>query len=172
MGDFTLNQHENVWCALDSEITKNVIALMEKHRADIDGKTVLDIGTGTGILSLYAHNLGADYILATDIDERAIRCASENFSNNNAENIDVVLTDLSYGIDHTFDIVIANLPISVQIHNLKTISKNMKDTSLLFISWYNKSCAMYSLEDYSNKYNVVDLLIGDDFDAYVLKRKG
>lgn len=171
MGDFTLNQHENVWCALDSEITTNIISLMKKYKDDIDEKAVLDIGTGTGILSLYAYLLGANYILATDIDERAVRCANENFLHNNIENAKAVLNNLSEGINRTFDIIIANLPIDTQIHNLKTISQNMTDTSLLFISWYNESCAVFSLEDYSSDYDMVDCLIGHDFDGYVMKRR-
>ena len=49
------------------------------------GKDVLDIGTGTGIQSIYAKKWGADNVLAVDIDYYAIRIARANFKANDVE---------------------------------------------------------------------------------------
>ena len=47
--------------------------------------SVIDVGTGSGILSIAAHLLGVKRIKALDVDEMAVRVAKENFQNNNCE---------------------------------------------------------------------------------------
>jgi spermidine synthase len=59
-----------------SEIT--FLPFMEKHKELFQGKKVLDIGTGCGILALYAAKLKAAKVVATDIDARAIANAKRN----------------------------------------------------------------------------------------------
>ena len=55
-------------------------SLMIKSQLNIDhsGKSVLDVGTGTGILSIMAEKLGADRVVSTDIDEWSIKNCQEN----------------------------------------------------------------------------------------------
>jgi methylase of polypeptide subunit release factors len=59
-----------------AEIT--FLPFMLEHKESFKGKTVLDIGTGSGVLALYAANLGASKVVATDIDPRAIANAKKN----------------------------------------------------------------------------------------------
>ncbi len=49
------------------------------------GETVLDVGCGSGILSIAALLLGAKYAVATDIDEMAVKVARENFDVNSID---------------------------------------------------------------------------------------
>ncbi|MDN8782716.1 50S ribosomal protein L11 methyltransferase, partial [Staphylococcus aureus] len=46
---------------------------------------VIDVGTGSGILSIAAHLLGANHIKAIDLDEMAVQVAKENFVKNHCE---------------------------------------------------------------------------------------
>ena len=55
-----------------------MMPVMAANAAKFKGKSVLDIGTGSGILGLYAARLGAAKVVATDIDPSAIDCAQEN----------------------------------------------------------------------------------------------
>ena len=55
-----------------------LMPLMAANRERFKGKSVLDIGTGSGILALYAAQLGAAKVVATDIEPRALECTREN----------------------------------------------------------------------------------------------
>ncbi len=89
--------------------------LMAANRENFKGKRVLDIGTGSGILSLHAAKLGASKVVATDIETAAIDCTRENARRLGVDSIVetrlVSLEDPSaYSVirpGETFDIVLA-----------------------------------------------------------------
>lgn len=90
------------------ESTRIMMKLMKQ--ADVKGKKVLDIGCGSGILSLYAALLGAKSITAIDNDPDAIFSAKKNVSLNNTDRIMLACTDIQ-DVSGTYDIVLANLDI-------------------------------------------------------------
>ncbi len=82
------------------------------------GETVLDIGSGSGILSVISVFKGANKVRAVDIDELAINASIENAKNNNViDKIDVGYADEDYGRD--YDIIVSNLttPILMDLGN-------------------------------------------------------
>ncbi|WP_436859875.1 50S ribosomal protein L11 methyltransferase [Staphylococcus caeli] len=71
---------------------------------------VIDVGTGSGILSIAAHLLGVERIKALDVDEMAVKVAKENFQKNNCEQaIEAVPGNLLQDETEKFDVVIANI---------------------------------------------------------------
>jgi ribosomal protein L11 methyltransferase len=113
------------------ESTRIVVKLMGD--VDFEGKTVLDIGCGSGILALYAHLLGAGIIYAVDNDHDAVLNARKNVSLNGADNINVACAQLQE-VHEAFDIVLANIDIKTfSEHSTKIASLVGKD-GLLFIS--------------------------------------
>lgn len=68
----------------DHATTALISGMMET--VDWKGKTLLDIGTGTGILSMIADKLGARKAVGTEIDKLAIPCIVENFERNACRN--------------------------------------------------------------------------------------
>ncbi len=74
---------------------------------DIKGKHALDIGCGTGLLSVIMGKKGA-HVVATDINARAVRCALKNARENNVK-VNAVLTDVFDSLG-SFDIIIFNSP--------------------------------------------------------------
>lgn len=71
---------------------------------------VIDVGTGSGILSIAAHLLGAKSIKAIDLDEMAVQVAKENFEKNNcAQAIETATGNLLTNETGQYDVVIANI---------------------------------------------------------------
>ncbi len=90
------------------ETTSLCLKLLEKQ--GVSGKSVLDLGTGSGILAIAAGLLGARDVLATDIDPEALKIASENVELNRMDKlVKLQQSDLTKGIDFKADIVLANL---------------------------------------------------------------
>ena len=74
------------------------------------GERVLDVGTGTGILAIASAMLGAGVVVAIDIDQVAVKCASDNVSVNKvADKVKVVKGDLLKGQAGPFDVIVANI---------------------------------------------------------------
>jgi ribosomal protein L11 methyltransferase len=70
--------------------------------------TVLDVGTGSGILAIAAARFGVERIVAVDIDQRAVEVASENLSLNGIAGVEVSTTPVE-AIPGRFEIVLANI---------------------------------------------------------------
>ncbi|MEW6327074.1 MAG: 50S ribosomal protein L11 methyltransferase [Thermodesulfobacteriota bacterium] len=96
--------------------------------------TVLDVGTGTGILSIAAAKLGSGLVLALEVDEEAARIARENFSLNRLNRrIEVSLTPLSK-IEGCFKLITANLTASVALYLSDDICHRLMPNGFLILS--------------------------------------
>ncbi len=72
------------------ETTKLCIkALKESSKEGIEGMSVLDLGCGSGILSIIAKMLGASFVLGTDVDKNAVKTAAENTEVNRLDGTEV-----------------------------------------------------------------------------------
>jgi len=81
---------------------------------DIVGKTVLDLGCGTGRLALAASFLGAQLVVGVDIDKVAIKTAAENSKKAELKaNVQWIVGDIN-AVSGTFDTVLQNPPFGVQ----------------------------------------------------------
>ena len=89
------------------ETTAMCVGLIEKY---YQGGSLLDVGTGSGILAIAAARLGAKDIVAVDIDPDAVRVAKENVAHNGlSDAIDVRRGDLLQGLSRSFDFAVANI---------------------------------------------------------------
>ncbi len=74
------------------------------------GETLLDVGTGSGVLSIASKYLGAEHVFAFDLDEVAVNSAKQNMALNPvAKDVQVAANDLLKGIDIQADVVVANI---------------------------------------------------------------
>lgn len=74
------------------------------------GETMLDVGTGSGVLSIAAKQFGVGSIYAYDVDDVAVASAKTNFALNPiAQNITVQANDLLTGIQQPADLIVANI---------------------------------------------------------------
>jgi ribosomal protein L11 methyltransferase len=89
--------------------TKLALLLIEESFADKPPRTVLDIGTGTGILGMDCALLGAERVVGLDNDIDARTAAQENIHKNHLAAI-MVIDDRNLGaLEPLFDLVIANI---------------------------------------------------------------
>ncbi len=114
--------------------TKLMIRAMVEYNF-ID-KKVLDFGTGTGVLAIYAVKRGAVAVTGTDIDQNAIDNAMENGGLNHISNISWqcgALETMNFEQD-SFDIVLANIHLSVLLNYAEELFRLTKPMGLIFLS--------------------------------------
>jgi ribosomal protein L11 methyltransferase len=85
------------------------LCLAALQRLDVRGKSVIDVGTGSGVLAIAARRLGASGVLAIDDDADAIAAAEENVALNHESRTALEVADLRTSKIGQFDIVMANL---------------------------------------------------------------
>ena len=115
--------------------TSLCIKLMEENIKEEN--TVIDVGTGSGILMVAAEKLGAGKIVGTDIDPMAVEVAEENLLLNKVdmEKAKAYAGDLVTVVqDEKFDVVVANILADVLLILLKDISRVVKKDGLVIFS--------------------------------------
>lgn len=105
---------------------------------DVQGKSVLDCGCGTGILGITASRLVANPVLGYDIDEWSADNAQHNAALNGVENMSVMLGDASVldNVEDRFDIVIANINRNILIADMPAFRAHMKEGAQLILSGF------------------------------------
>ena len=104
MPDFILNTDDNVYNpAEDSYLLADNLEIKE-------GQSVLEIGTGSGIVAMYASRL-TDRITVTDINFDACELARRNFEDNGIEGIEILSGTLFEPVENRkFDVILFNTP--------------------------------------------------------------
>lgn len=108
-----------------------MIEMMAK--INFKNKTVLDFGTGTGVLAILAEKLEAAHITAVDYDEWGINNAKENILANNCNRINLFHSDTIIGLP-VVDIILANINLNVLKENIQNFSKIAKPGTQLLVS--------------------------------------
>jgi len=117
------------------ETTHLIVA--EQLTIDHRNKRVLDVGTGTGILAIMAHKLGARTITATDIDDWCIENCSENFGLNHMADFTILQGTISnLTLSGTYDIIYANINKNVLMAELPFYSNLLAENGILVLSGF------------------------------------
>jgi ribosomal protein L11 methyltransferase len=103
---------------------------------NFEGQKVLDFGTGTGVLAILAHQLGASDVIAVDNDFSAYESTLENVELNSADPITALHGDLQTVSDHlgSTDIILANINRNVLLDVSKNLSSLCSSGALLVMS--------------------------------------
>lgn len=100
---------------------------------DMRGKSVLDFGTGTGILAILAEQCGAEHVMAIDNDPWSINNATENVAANKCSRVTVQHAD-TIPVPWAFDVILANINKHVINQQLPEIAQHLKDDGVLVLS--------------------------------------
>ena len=116
------------------ETTRLCLETLEKHIHE--GTTVLDIGCGSGILSIASLLLGAEKAVGVDIDALAVKTAIENGEVNNFKEPEYTILqgNLTDKVSGKFDVVVANIVADVIIMFCKDVASFMKEDALFITS--------------------------------------
>jgi ribosomal protein L11 methyltransferase len=105
---------------------------------DHQGKKIMDAGSGTGILSIMASKLGAESIMAFDVEDWAFENLKENIQLNHCTNIHLGLGNI-FEVKHhckQYDIVLANINKNVLLEEIQTYSLKLVRGGVLMLSGF------------------------------------
>jgi ribosomal protein L11 methyltransferase len=111
--------------------THMMIQAMEN--LDLHGCTVLDFGTGTGVLAILAEKLGAGRVIAIDHDPWSIDNARENMVENQVSRVSVERMD-TIPAEPRFDVILANINKHVILQELATMKQQLKEGGVILLS--------------------------------------
>ncbi len=111
---------------------------MLKHQGEIDhqGKRVLDVGSGTGILAIMAHLLEAREVEAFDIDEWCVENGNENFDLNGLTTRMDIGTIREVNPQGIYDIILANINKNVLLDEMEIYASLMPSEGYLLLSGF------------------------------------
>jgi ribosomal protein L11 methyltransferase len=110
--------------------------LMVQQMSQINfvGKTVIDFGTGTGVLAIVADKMGAKHILGIDCDDWSIENAEENASINKCKNIELLKAETIPSQVEKADIMLANINLNIISENIFAIKDAIKTNGIALFS--------------------------------------
>lgn len=133
-----------------------------------EGKTVFDMGTGTGIQSIFAKKWGASEVLAVDILPECIFTARRNFRANEVD-VSSRLDIYNENVEGTYGITIANLPGGGVVEFVPMASKTMAEDGVLLFSW-SRSLDIHEARLEEHGLEIAEHYDGIEWDAYAVRR--
>ena len=108
------------------------LMVLNMQSMDFTGKTVIDFGTGTGVLAILAEKLGAASVVGIDCDDWSIDNAKENVAANDCTKISIVKAE-TIPSDYKAEIILANINLNIIAANMNEIKAAcVPGTQLLF----------------------------------------
>jgi ribosomal protein L11 methyltransferase len=117
----------------EHQTTKLMLKLIEKYVQP--GMKVLDVGSGTAVLSIASVKLGAEKVVAIDNDELCYENGIENCRINNVENsVEVRIGEIKDIEENDFDIILANIQKNILIDIASDLKSKLKKSSAVILS--------------------------------------
>ncbi|XP_046999624.1 rRNA N6-adenosine-methyltransferase METTL5 [Schistocerca americana] len=158
--DIDIFEKPKVWLeqyATSPHIGSRMLYTMQSCYGDITGKLVADLGCGCGVLSAGAAMLDAAQCVGFEIDTDALSIFSQNISELELTNVDVVQCDVTNGLplcfDKVFDVVVMNPPFGTKRNqgvDVKFLEVAVKLASEAVYSLHKTSTREYILNKASN----------------------
>ena len=115
------------------ETTSLIIEQMLQE--NFQGKKVLDMGCGTGVLAILAEMMGASLVDAIDNDPNACENAQENVNENKCRNINVHL-GVAENINAVYDVILVNINKNTLIKDMERYSSHLTGNGIILFSGF------------------------------------
>ena len=139
------------------ETTHMMIQYILKN--DFKGKSVLDMGCGTGVLAILAEKVGATKLDAIDIDNWCYLNSLENVERNNCQHISVYEGDVKLLEQKRYDTIIANINRNILLADISEYSKCLNKNGMLFLSgFYKEDISLIEAECNANMLKLEEII--------------
>lgn len=136
---------------------------------DVEGKDVIDVGCGSGILGIAAKICGAKSVYMCDIDAQAVEFATKNAELNNVV-ATIEKADLLEG-EQQADFIFANITADILMRFSKSIGKHLRENGTIVLSGIIDTRLDEVIQCYQSAgYQIVERMAIDDWRALKLKR--
>lgn len=148
------------------------LVVLEQQSINHENKSILDVGTGTGVLAIMAYKLGAKSITATDIDDWCIDNSNENFKLNQVKNFKILQGTIDkLTLPGDYDIIYANINKNILLREISFYSNLLAMDGILVLSGFYSE----DIDDLVEKAKHYDLKLGhsntkNNWAMLVLKR--
>jgi ribosomal protein L11 methyltransferase len=149
-----------------------VMCIQALERTVQSGDNVIDVGTGSGVLSIAAALLGAGKVTALDLDEVAVQSAKLNIKLNKVHPIvSVSKNDLLNGVDAQADVVVSNILAEVIIRFTDDVAKIVKKDGYFISSGIIQQKKNQVKEAIiASGFTIEETLVMEDWVAFIAKR--
>ena len=104
------------------------------ERAMVKPLSVVDVGTGSGILAIAAHKLGAKSVLGTDISDESMTAAKENAGLNDFADLKLQKTSLLADVEGKFDLIVANILAEILLDLIPQLDSHLNEDGQVIFS--------------------------------------
>lgn len=156
----------------EHETTSMCIKLLEEYVQK--QTTVLDIGTGSGILGISAIKLGAKKAVMTDIDQVAVLSAKHNAEINGvADCVEVCRSDLLTGVSELGDLAVANITAEILVRLIGDISVQLQKGGFLIMSGIINTKLQFVIDAFSRDgFKFIKAINMGEWNALVMQNVG
>lgn len=127
--------------------TRLIIQFMKN--IELKGKSVLDMGCGTGVLAIMAKKLGAYKVHGIDIDSWAVENTIENAARNDVDELTAV-TGNAEMIKDNYDIIFANINRNILVNDMAKYAHHLNKEGIIYFSGFYEN-DITIIKDSANK---------------------
>ena len=152
------------------ETTMGCLEALERYLKPHD--RVIDIGSGSGILSIASIKLGASHVTAVEIDQTALANAEENRRLNRVEDhIDQRNSDLAKDLTESAELMVANILPEVLVRLTGDAGRLVKPDGILILSGIIIKRTQEMLEHYEPTFELIETITKGEWNTLVFRRR-